>query len=291
MTTAPEAAPVLRWPGGKRAVIKQLLTGLPEFDAYYEPFVGGGALFFALYNAGLLKGREVFLSDLNGEVIDLYRALRDDFDDLLRGYDLLVATYTRMNPADREAYYYALRDGDVAPLPRIRRAARTLFLNAAGFNGLYRVNSNGKFNVPFGDGNVARLKSESALVAAARALQGVKLRQCSFVHVTPTRHALVYADPPFADVPGKKSFRAYTAEGFSDEQQAGLADWCARASSRHGAHVMASNTDCKLIRALYPSTFMATGHWYIERVKVKRSINRDGKGRGGVGEVIIRAWR
>ena len=194
-----EARPFVKWPGGKGQLLDRLEPLLPRnFNQYIEPFVGAGAVFFRLFNLGLLganprvRRAPAILNDLNAELMNVYQVVRDQLDELI---DELAR---HQNHVGDEAYYYYVRDGARAPAAGAR-AARTIFLNKTGYNGLYRVNAAGYFNVPLGRYTNPTVLDRPALKAAQRALQRVELMGSDFTQ--PMRLArkrdFVYIDPPY----------------------------------------------------------------------------------------------
>ena len=271
--TRPLPRPFLKWAGGKTQLLDALMARMPaHFRAYHEPFLGGGALFFALHRAGRLT--RAFLSDSNAELIDAYIAIRDHADEVIA----LLARY----PHD-EAFYYDLRAQDPWRLSLPERAARMIYLNKTGYNGLYRVNRQGKFNVPFGRYKSPRYLDPDNLKAVARALQTATIRHMGFEEavedVQPGDWA--YFDPPYAPLSSTAHFTAYQPDGFTAEDQARLRDVCLELSDA-GAWVMVSNSDTELIRELY-----ARPPFHIHAVEARRNINSKASARGKIGELII----
>ncbi len=244
------ARPFLKWVGGKSQLLNELTRRLPSnFTRYYEPFLGGGALFFHLYSHGLLQHGAV-LSDLNPELIDTYRAVRDHTDEL-------ITLLTDLQPYGSDSdTFYQIRSWDRQPgftqRPLVERAARTLFLNRTCYNGLYRLNSKGQFNAPFGRYRRPRLVDVTNLRAAARALQRVELRVADFTAVLDSARPadLVYFDPPYVPVSGTSSFTAYTGSGFDQHAQLRLAETF-RALAERGCNLLLSNSNTELSRSLY----------------------------------------
>lgn len=276
LVTAPDGAapphprPFLKWAGGKGQLLRQFQPLLPtSFGHYFEPFAGGAALFFCL------QPKRATLTDVNAELIDCYRAVRDRVDE--------VITALRRHTYD-EAHYYRVRDLDPASLSLPERAARTIFLNKTGFNGLYRVNSAGRFNVPFGRYVNPAICNEPQLRACSAALQGVELDVRDFERVLDYAAAgdFVYLDPPYSPVSPTANFTSYNAGGFSFRDQERLAALFAELD-RRGVLVMLSNSDVPEIPPLYK-------RFRIDRVEALRSINAKSDARGRVGEIVIRNY-
>lgn len=262
-----QAKPFLKWVGGKTKLVPEILKRFPEkYGTYHEPFLGGGAVFFTL------QPEKAVLSDLNDELVDVYAAVKWDLDDLT----LLLDSLTKHQ--SREAYL-DIRSRE--PEGRPARAARTIYLNKCGFNGLYRVNKSGKFNVPWSKRTNVNLYDHENLVACSAALQNAQLHISNFTWTLDSaeRGDLIYLDPPYAPVSGTSDFTAYTKDGFTWEDQVKVHDFAEALRSR-GCHVVLSNAGIPSIRELYSG-------WQIDEVSVRRNINSDGTKRGGVPEFII----
>lgn len=260
--------PFLKWAGGKSQLLGQLRARIPKsFDRYFEPFLGGGALFFALRPA---RG---VLSDVNREIIDCYTAVRDDVTDLVAAL--------RDHRYDSK-HYYAVRGADPAKLPRIERAARTIFLNKTGFNGLYRVNRAGKFNVPFGRYAKPAICDEENLRGCSAALANVELVAADFESAAGRAAAgdFVYFDPPYVPLSRTAAFTAYAPGGFDLDAQSRLAAFFGKLAGR-GVAVLLSNSDVPEIRKLY-------ARYRIDSIEATRVINCKGTRRGPVRELLVR---
>lgn len=274
------AHPVVKWAGGKSKLVTELLKHVPEkIGAYVEPFAGGAALFFALEKA---RYREVRLSDTNGELVNFYRILRDEVDRLIE---------TLRDPGNGFVYksenFYMWRSCLPSSLDAVARAARFLYLNRTCFNGLYRVNKAGIFNVPFGRYTNPTICDVVGLRDASMALAGVVLESCDFEsscaavgHFGRARD-LVYFDPPYDPVSATANFTGYAKAGFRWEDQERLAELAARLRKR-GAGVIASNTNTERIRKLWGDL-----HFAIYEVTAARNINSSGEKRGKVSELIM----
>jgi DNA adenine methylase len=260
--------PFVKWAGGKTRLLRALLRQVPpRFGCYYEPFLGGGALFFRL------QPERAVLSDINTDLMQLYRVVRDAPQTLIAA--LAEHTYEK-------EHYYAVRALDPIHLSPVERAARMLFLNRTCFNGLYRVNRKGQFNVPMGRYKNPTICDPQVIMAASGALQQRDLRQESFERVVAQAEAgdFVYFDPPYHPVSATSNFTQYTKGGFGESDQRKLSALF-DALTEKGVFCMLTNSDCELVRELYASHLMT-------RVEVARSISRSAKGRGRVGELIIR---
>jgi len=239
---------------------------------YYEPFVGAGAVFFALAEEG--RFRRAVLSDINDELVTCYKALRDDVRAVIK--------VLRDLPYEREAYY-EIRARDPRRLATAERAARTIYLNRAGFNGLYRVNSRGAFNVPFGRHKNPAICNEPRLLAASRALREVELRVADFdgALVGAAPGDFVYLDPPYVPLSKTARFTGYAAAPFGPAEQRRLAERL-RGLGASQVPAVLSNADCKETRLLYRGLPM-------ESVPVRRAINVNPERRGPVGELLVRS--
>lgn len=261
--------PVLKWAGGKASLLPQLIRCFPtEFNRYVEPFLGGGALFFALKS-----GCRAILGDSNEELFSLYSVVRDDPGALMARLDFLAARYC-------EAFYYQLRAAK--PTQAVDRAARTIFLNKTGFNGLYRQNSRGLFNVPFGKRRFCpQLYDRSNLIRVSTRLKKANLLHADFEAVIrrARKGDFIYCDPPYEPLSLTSSFNSYLASGFSTRNQIRLRDACVQAAER-GAIVAVSNSTALLITHLY-------GDWPMHSILARRAINSSGSGRGRIAELCI----
>jgi DNA adenine methylase len=268
------ARPFLKWAGGKAQLLPELLPRVPErFGAYHEPFLGGGALFFALAAGERLAGGAC-LSDVNPNLVGTWQAVRDDVE------GLIAALGAHRN---QEEYFYSVRALDPEALTAAERAARVIFLNKTAFNGLYRENSSGRFNVPFGRYANPTICDAANLRAVSRALQGVSLEVRDFRSTSDLARPgdFVYFDPPYVPISTTASFTAYSrGGGFGPEQQLALRDVFAKLAGE-GVHVLLSNSDTPLIRELYAG-------FTIEQVFVTRPINCNPERRGEVAEVLVR---
>ncbi len=274
------ARPFLKWAGGKTSLLPQLLELAPaQINTYYEPFLGGGALFFALQAEG--RFQRAVLSDLNRELINAYTQVRDNVDALIRALSVHQRKYRAAD--DRAEYYYNIRRKRLTC--SLGGAANLIFLNKTCFNGLYRVNSQGRFNVPHGRYANPTICDEANLRAASAALQGVELRVADFC-AAPSRARqgdFVYFDPPYVPLSTTSNFTSYTASDFGIPEQRRLA-LTAAGLARFGAKVVLSNSGHPDIKRLYTSK-----EFVLSTVSAPRMINADAAERGGVEEHVIRA--
>jgi len=267
------ADPFLKWAGGKRKLLPALKRLVPETRGrYFEPFLGGGALFFGRHWA------RATISDVNEDLVVTYLAVQQDVESVIG----LLQSGRYVND---EATYYAVRD---SPLGfDTERAARFIYLNRTGFNGLYRVNQRGKFNVPFGHYKNPTICDVDRLRAASVALncRGVKILEATFEEALAGARSgdVVYCDPPHWPASKTACFTAFSAGGFGPDDQRKLRD-VAIELSRRRVHVVLSNADVPKVRELYSDP-----RFTIEEVQARRNINSDGAKRGPVGELIITA--
>lgn len=264
----PRTRPFMKWAGGKSQLLAEILPRLPKlFGRYYEPFVGGGAVFFAL------QPRKATLSDINGELIEAYQQICTNAQEVIDRLQRL--------PLGQESFY-RIRALQPQTLCAAQRAARLLYLNRTCFNGLYRVNRTGQFNVPFGRYTKPNVCDVANLLRVQKALRGTTLRTQTVEQLKYQCRAndLVYFDPPYDPVSKTASFVGYAKTGFNADAQAKLADLFDRLAGR-GVHVVLSNSDTPLIRSLYK-------RHRIEQVKARRNINSSAGQRGWVPELIIR---
>ncbi len=268
MTLRPQ--PLLKWAGGKRQLAVTILSRLPErIDTYYEPFVGGGAVFFAL--AAEQRFRRAVLSDRNPELVCVYLAVQSDVESV-------IDELSRMRHT--EAEYYRIRE--LRPRSAARRAARVIYLNKTGYNGLYRVNRSGQFNVPFGRYENPRICDADNLRLAARALERVEIGVGDFAATAERARPgdAVYFDPPYLPVSKTASFASYHSEPFGLREHQRLAALFGELE-RRGVSAVLSNSDTAETRELYSA-------FDCEIVRARRAINSNAGRRGAVTELLVR---
>lgn len=274
--------PFLKWAGGKRSLLPKLTENLPVFKHYHEPFLGGGALFFELRKQGF--DRMAFLTDVNERLIDTFQAVQAEPDRLLR-----ALTYHRRGYiSNAEAYYYRIRTA----FNQNAEPAQFVFLNKTAFNGLYRVNSKGQFNAPWGKYVKPNIVDYEGIRDASRALNNTVVfpshafgaNQWGWV---PEACDLVYLDPPyFKTYAGYTNSRRTTRKATKNEKDFWFHEELARNANnlrKKGVHVMISNSDHPEIRELF-------SEWNIESVKGNRSISQNGAGRKPANDLLIRSW-
>ncbi len=270
------AAPFAKWAGGKGRLIEEILKRLPDtIHTYYEPFVGGGAVFFALAREG--RFRRAILSDTNTDLMDGYRAIRWNVANVIQ----LLRRHAERHDSE---YYYEVRAQDRDVLDLYERAARFIYLNRTCFNGLYRVNKAGRFNVPLGDYKAPRICDEAGLEAVATVLSyGVELLDDNFAEVGnwARRGDAVYFDPPYLPTSKTANFASYHVDGFGLDEQRRLVKSFQFLTERK-IDVVLSQADVPLAHELYAGTNAS-----IDCVQAPRRINSKGSARGNVSELLI----
>ena len=265
------ARPFLKWAGGKSRLISQYEEYLPPMDdvrRYYEPFIGSAALFFHL------QPPVAYLSDRNRKLIETYEVVRDDVEALIEA----------LQPHKNEKeYYYEVRAQDPADLTKIERAARLIYMNKTCYNGLYRENQKGEFNVPFGRYKRPKICDKPRLRAASKALQGVHLEAVDFEEAVAEAGEgdFVYFDPPYVPLNATSSFTSYSRFGFDEADHRRLAATY-RALHDRGCRVMLSNSSAPLVRELYECP-----EFHLKPIQASRSINSKADKRGPVTELLI----
>ncbi len=273
--------PFLKWVGGKTQLLKQFESLIPsKFDAYYEPFVGSGAVFFHLLPA------KAVLSDANPNLVAAYKHVQLHVDELLSVLHTLRSNYHALSSQQQEQEYYKVRDlYNQLPSGSIEKTAYLIFLNKTGYNGLYRESKRGGYNVPFGSYKNPMLFSEANLKAVSQALQDVTLLNADFsVAVENAQEGnFVYFDPPYVPLTKTSSFTSYTKGEFTSEQQIKLAHVVHQLADR-GVQVMLSNSSSDFIRDLYKDL-------YVHEVKASRAINSKADLRGKISELVVTSYK
>lgn len=267
----------IKWAGGKKQLLEQFKNYFPKkINNYFEPFVGGGSVaFFIIKNHNPNK---VLLSDTNEELINAYEVIKNNTAELI---DLLK----QRKEAHNKENYYKIRDLCPAELNKIERAARFIYLNKSCFNGLYRVNSKGGFNVPIGSSKHPSILMEDDLKKVSSLLQNAQIKVMPFEEVT--NYALagdfIYFDPPYYPLKQGKSFTTYTKEAFLEKEQGKLSE-IFKGLDKKGCKVMLSNSDTDFIKNLYKG-------YNIEKVQASRMINCDATKRGKINELVITNYK
>ena len=269
-----ETYPIVKWVGGKRQLMFELLKNMPEtYNRYFEPFIGGGALFFEL------QPQNGYISDMNEELINLYTVVRDDVYNLiddLNKHEISKEYFLKIRNLDRTEKYNKLSD--------LQKASRFIYLNRTCFNGMYRVNSQGQFNVPFGDYKNPRIVDAGNLINCSNLLKNTEICCADFSEILNKvqKGDFVYFDPPYVPLNETSSFTSYTKDGFDLDMQFKLKDVCDELDSM-GVMFMLSNSDTKLLNELY-------SNYEIKKVFASRAINANGNGRGKITEVLVRNY-
>ena len=277
------AKPFVKWAGGKAGVLDSLIPFVPQdFGDYYEPFVGGGALFFALQSKGIFKAnaksKHIILSDKNTELINTYKAIQASPSEVLAELESLQENHSK------EAFYKIRnldRSPDFASLSNVFRAARFIYLNKTCFNGLSRYNAKGEFNTPMGSYKNPKIYDKDLIANAHSALQGVEIVSADFAKACENAQSgdFVYFDPPYFPLNKTSSFVSYT-DNFLETEQVRLCETFKILESR-GVKVLQSNSNTEFIRKLYKD-------FELIEVKARRAINCKGDKRGEVSELLIK---
>ena len=294
-----EAKPFLKWAGGKGQLLSQLAGHLPKAIkedpfTYIEPFVGGGAmLFYMLQHFGNI--RKAIINDINEDLILTYRTIRDDVETLINELSKMEREYLAIDSQEeRSMRFYEIREHYNQHLgDSITRAAELIFLNKTCFNGLYRVNGKGLFNVPFGSYTHPTICNAPLLQSDSQLFQRVNIEICQGDYQKTIAHAdgltFVYLDPPYRPLDATSSFTAYAKGDFNDDDQRQLAEFCHQLS-RAGTYWMESNADCsaknpedRFFEELYKD-------YRIERVSAARFINANASKRGKLTELLIKNY-
>ena len=304
--TVTEAVPFMKWVGGKRQLIPEIENILPSnikktrtINSYVEPFIGGGALFFYLLSYYDVK--EAYISDINKELILAYNVIKMDHISLIDNLKVLESEYLKLTQEKRNDYYLDIRskfnkdlesfDFSIIDEESIQRVSYTLFMNRTGFNGLFRFNKKGEFNVPPGKYKNPKICDDENITNVHHILKNVKIVNDSYLASEDfiNEKSLVYLDPPYRPISKTSSFTSYSTDEFNDNEQIELAEYYKRISDK-GAYVILSNSDPHnedenddFFDDLYKD-------FTIDRVLAKRSINSKGDKRGPVNELLIRNY-
>ncbi len=277
MSKNPLVMPVLKWVGGKRQLIKEIAPLVPkDIRSYYEPFVGGGAVLFAL------QPKKAVINDYNIELINVYKVIKDNPDEL-------ISILTEHELKNSSEYYYQVREmdrnADYNNLSDTQKAARIIYLNKTCYNGLYRVNSAGQFNSPFGKYKNPNIVNATTIKALNNYFNSNEIiiesgdYKESLKRIRANTKTFVYMDPPYYPISTSSSFTGYTDNGFGEEQQRELKEECDKLN-RKGIKFLLSNSSCDFIKELYKD-------YNIKIIKAKRAINADGNKRGEIDEVLV----
>lgn len=268
-------SPMLKWVGGKRQLLSEIVPMIDnKCSTYVEPFVGGGAVLFRL------QPQKAVINDYNQELINVYRTVRDHLDDLIE----VLQIHATKNTSD---YYYEVRaldrEDSFKKMSDIEKAARIIYLNKTCYNGLYRVNSLGQFNSPYGRYKNPKIVNEPVLRAISKYFNSDEIKILNGDYKEALKNldvnSFVYLDPPYMPISSSSSFTGYTEGGFGYERQIELKKECDKLTQQ-GIKFLQSNSDCEEIRELYKN-------YKIKTVQAKRSINSVAKKRGEINEVLI----
>lgn len=288
------AKPFIKWVGGKTQLLDDIKKSLPkDFDkrdglTYVEPFVGGGAVLFWILQEYPNITRAV-INDINAELICTYRVIRNDVDSLIAELNRLQAEYLPLSAEDRKEYYLAQRAlFNTKNTTDVQTAALFIFLNRTCFNGLYRVNSKGEFNVPHGKYSNPRICDEATLKADSVLLQKVEILCGDFAQTGEYagQNVLYYFDPPYRPLTETSAFTSYATGGFDDAEQTRLRDFCDEIA-RNKSMFVASNSDPKNVDSEDRFFDKLYEMFNIKRVSAARMINSKADGRGAISEIMI----
>ena len=275
-----EPKPFVKWAGGKRQLMSELEKNFPtKFGTYLEPFLGGGAVMFDLLTKE--HNLKCNVSDLNSDLVLSYVTIRDRLEKLIESLENHSKNYHKHSTG----YYYEVRNQE--PKNQIEKVSRLLFLNKTCFNGLYRVNSKGKFNVPLGRYTNPNIVNKENLQAVSKTLQSGKIkiscRDFSSIIKDAKKGDFVYFDPPYQPVSDTANFTSYTHRDFTEDDLERLADLANQLNSK-GCNVMLSNSNSKTVKKLFSSV------WKIKEIKANRAINSNSQKRTGHKEFIIKNY-
>jgi DNA adenine methylase len=259
------ARPFLKWVGGKRSILPELMVRIPKnYISYYEPFLGGGALFFAL------KPKKAVLSDINFHLIITFQSVRDRVENLISHLESHARKHSK-------EYFLKSRIQLSKENDPVKIAAILIYLNKTCFNGLYRVNSEGKFNVPLGDYKNPSIVDKDNLRAASKALQNIEILQMDFSQILPKKGSFYYLDPPYHE-----TYDGYSGHGFRDDKHIQLAEYC-HLIDKKGGYFMLSNSNTQFVRHLYKD-------YNIEEVTAMRSVSCKANQRKKENELLIKNY-
>lgn len=278
MSKNPLVAPVLKWVGGKRQLLKEILPLIPnDISTYYEPFVGGGAVLFSL------QPKKAHINDYNIELINVYKIIMNNPNDLIK----ILEDHEEKNNAE---YFYKIRQldrtSDYKNLSAVERAARIIYLNKTCYNGLYRVNQAGQFNSPYGKYRNPNIINSPTIKALNNYFNNNQITitsgdyKDSLKNIRTNTKTFVYLDPPYYPLSTSSSFTGYTDNGFGEKQQIELKNECDKLNNK-GIKFLLSNSSCDFIDELYKNDYN------IKIIKAKRVLNSDGNKRGEIDEVLI----
>lgn len=289
-----KAKPFVKWAGGKRQLLPIINDNLPkelknkELNKYIEPFVGGGAVLFNIISQ--YKFEQIIINDYNEDLMHLYNHIKNNKDKIINELKNLSDTYLSLNDDDRKNYYYKARElFNSEKSGTITKSVLFIFLNRTCFNGLYRVNSSGKFNVPYGSYKNPTILDIDNIVKVSEALSNVTILNGDFsiIEKYVDEKTFVYFDPPYRPLSVTSSFTSYEKNNFNDEEQIRLANFYKYLHNEKHAKLMLSNSDPKNINENDDFFDVLYKDFNIKRVEAKRAINSDRNGRGKITELLI----
>lgn len=290
------AKPFLKWAGGKTQLIEEIEKNLPlelkngKIKKYVEPFVGSGAIFF--YLVSKYNFEEIWINDTNKELINTYKVIQNNVQILIKELDEISKLYLTKNEEQRSEFFYEVRNlYNSDKVDKIRHAAYFIFLNRTCFNGLYRVNSKGNFNVPFGKYINPKICDKENLENVSRILKKVKILNIDFAETENyiDNTTFVYFDPPYRPLNITSSFNSYSKDSFDDKTQEKLAEYFKKLDKK-GAKLILSNSDPKNIDENDNYFDDLYSNFEIKRVNAKRMINSNAKKRGKITELLIKNY-
>lgn len=274
-----DAITTLKWVGGKRRISEQIVSHFPQvYGSYFEPFLGGASVFFRT------KPIKANLSDLNSSLINYYTQLRDSPEALLTSAQKLEARFNNLSDQDqRKSFYYEERKkyNNKSGANSLNDATTFIFLNKTAFNGLYRENAKGEFNVPFNNSKTLKLLDPAQVALNSEILRGASLQSCGFTEAVQSAVAgdLVYFDPPYVPLSSTAAFTDYTKSSFGKQEQEDLRDLAVSLRSK-GVHVVLSNSFSPIVKQLYKG-------FDLRQLKINRLVAADSSSRGEISEYLI----
>lgn len=286
--------PFIKWAGGKGQLVETIKQRYPmkkyKIDKYIEPFIGGGAVLFDLL--GEYSFKKIYISDINEELINTYVIIRDDVENLILILEKMQAEYISLDEIGRKEYFYKIReqynDEILSEKNKVKKAALFLFLNKTCFNGLYRVNKKGKFNVPIGSYKNPKICDSMNLRNVSKSLSNIEIKNSDYRECIDLvdEKTFVYIDPPYRPLNNTSSFKSYSKNDFNDNEQIELAKFY-RELDKKGAFVILSNSDPKNIDENDEFFDDLYSDYNIERIEAKRVINSKSSNRGAIKEILV----
>jgi DNA adenine methylase len=301
--------PFLKWAGGKTQLLNQLENYFPEelkggkIENYYEPFLGGGAVFFNVMQN--YKFKNVFLYDINDELIMIYKVVQKNVNELIRELKDIQKEYLNLSEQKRKKFYYDVRSKINGEIPNfekekysknwVKRSAYLMFLNKTCYNGLFRVNKKGEFNVPFGDYKSPKILDEENLIGVSKLLKNVSIEKREFKESLKKMkpNSFVYLDPPYKPISKTSSFVSYNKNEFGINQQIELAEVFKKLSVKKDIKLLLSNSDpkSKNEKEDFFEKHYKSMNVFINRINANRMINSKAEGRGKIPELVITNYR